>query len=246
MKADVRLARDAKKMGKMKDKYKGKRCFIIGNGPSLQMEDLDRLHKNKEYSFGSNRIYLAFSKTKWRPDFFAVSDRIVLANHANEISRVRTKHKFISNRAYFSTNYPKRSSAVIYNLTNKKHYPYCPDFSNDITESIADSYTVTYVMLQIAAYMGFGEIYLLGIDHNYAISKDNSGATIKKDVKSFFIENYHANKNMTPPNLDWGTTGFNKSEIYSRMHGFRIYNATRGGKLESFERVDFDKIDFKY
>jgi hypothetical protein len=35
---------------------------------------------------------------------------------------------------------------------------------------------------------------------------------------------------------------YRRTEEYSRGHGFRIYNATRGGALEIFERADFDKL----
>ena len=56
------------KLKKYKDIHKGKRCFIIGNGPSLQMSDLEILYKNKEICFGVNRIFLGFKDTEWRPD----------------------------------------------------------------------------------------------------------------------------------------------------------------------------------
>lgn len=29
---------------------------------------------------------------------------------------------------------------------------------------------------------------------------------------------------------------------YAETHGIKIYNATRGGELEVFERVDFDSL----
>ena len=32
------------------------------------------------------------------------------------------------------------------------------------------------------------------------------------------------------------------AEKYSREHGFRIFNATRGGFLEKFERVNLDDV----
>ena len=38
---------------------------------------------------------------------------------------------------------------------------------------------------------------------------------------------------------------FHCAENYSRNHNFRIYNATRGGKLEMFERVEFDSLFYK-
>ena len=43
------------KLNKLKDVGKGKRCFIIGNGPSLNIGDLEKL--NNEITFASNRIY---------------------------------------------------------------------------------------------------------------------------------------------------------------------------------------------
>ena len=60
------------KLKKYKDIHKGKRCFIIGNGPSLQMSDLEILYKNKEICFGVNRIFLGFNDTEWRPDYYVV------------------------------------------------------------------------------------------------------------------------------------------------------------------------------
>ena len=45
---------DAEYIRSLQNKYEGKRCFIIGNGPSLTPEDLDRI--KDEYSFASNRF----------------------------------------------------------------------------------------------------------------------------------------------------------------------------------------------
>ena len=125
-------------------------------------------------------------------------------------------------------------------LKSEYYEPNLPGFSEDITEGVFWGYTVTYdLALQIAAYMGFQEIYLIGIDHN------NVGAVT--DPGNHFIENYfdendrNVYKNVTA-NFKGMDRAYQKAEIYSRRHGFRIYNATRGGKLEVFERVDFEKL----
>lgn len=87
--------------------------------------------------------------------------------------------------------------------------------------------------------MGFSEIYLIGMDHN------NVGAVT--DPRNHFIENYFTQdeigsyKNITA-NFDGMELAYKKAEQFSRKHGFRIYNATRGGKLEVFERVNFDSL----
>ena len=57
----------------MKDRYKGKRCFITCTGPSLTIEDLEKLEG--EYAFGMNSICLIHDKTQWKPDFFGVQDK---------------------------------------------------------------------------------------------------------------------------------------------------------------------------
>lgn len=40
-------------------------------------------------------------------------------------------------------------------------------FSDDIVRGVYSGYTVAYDMIQIAVYMGFSEIYLIGADFNY-------------------------------------------------------------------------------
>ena len=36
--------------------------------------------------------------------------------------------------------------------------------------------------------------------------------------------------------------GYMCAKEYAERHEIKIYNATRGGKLEVFERVDFDSL----
>src|SRR5699024_7865108 len=61
--------------------HKGERCFIIGNGPSLRAEDLDKL-KN-EITFACNRINLIFDQTDWRPTYYCITDLALF--HSREI-----------------------------------------------------------------------------------------------------------------------------------------------------------------
>ena len=93
--------------------------------------------------------------------------------------------------------------------------------------------------LQIAAYMGFEEIYLLGMDHY------NVGSVV--DPRNHFSSDYFSDEEKAiyegvAADFDSMNLAYQKAETYSRKHGFRIYNATRGGRLEAFERVDFDGL----
>ena len=61
----------------LKDKYKGQAGFVIGNGPSLKIEDLTEIKKHGFVSIASNKIYLAFNETDWRPNFFTMADTLL-------------------------------------------------------------------------------------------------------------------------------------------------------------------------
>ena len=67
----------------LKDKHKGGRCVIVGNGPSLAIRDLDRL--KDEITVASNRIFLAFSETEWRPTYFTMCDVVVARENKDAI-----------------------------------------------------------------------------------------------------------------------------------------------------------------
>ena len=69
-----RLTKPDKRFSALKNKYKGRRCFIVGLGPSLTTADLDLLAKNGEYTFSMNRCYQLFDRTEWRPDCYFISD----------------------------------------------------------------------------------------------------------------------------------------------------------------------------
>ena len=87
--------------------------------------------------------------------------------------------------------------------------------------------------------MGFANIYLLGTDCTFSGNLHEKG--------NHFIDNYSEDS----PNCfnedstliyDMLVRDYEVAERYSRAHGFRIYNATRGGALEVFERGDFDRL----
>jgi hypothetical protein len=225
-----------KKLKSFKNIHKGKRCFIIGNGPSLKMEDLDKL-KN-EYTFAANKIYVAFEETDWRPTYYCIQDFRLIALEFEFIKqKVEAKVKFIAgNNPLLKKRFWK--GWIYFFLDTSRFYlrSRYPNFSEDISKRIFEGWTVTYANIQLAAYMGFKEIYLLGIDHNYSM---NSGS------KNHFSEKYMTGKmgkEHNLPHLEYSTPAYEAARQYAEHNAIKIYNATRGGKLEVFERVDFDTI----
>ena len=113
-------------------------------------------------------------------------------------------------------------------------------FSEDITDFIGGGGTSLYEIFQIAIYMGIKEFYLLGVDYSFNKEmKSNGEMIINKDIQS------HAKE------IDQGDGIYYVDDImkawlkiksYAENHNIKIYNATRGGKLEVFPRVDFDSL----
>ena len=69
-----------KKLSQFRNIHSGKRCFLIGNGPSLRASDLDTLHRAGEITFAFNRIYNIFDQTEWRPTYYISQDEKMLAD----------------------------------------------------------------------------------------------------------------------------------------------------------------------
>jgi hypothetical protein len=81
-----------KALKSFKNTHTGKRCFIIGNGPSLKAEDLEQL-KN-EITFAFNRIYYIFDQTSWRPTYYCAEDNKIILKSKVEIDELALDYKF--------------------------------------------------------------------------------------------------------------------------------------------------------
>ena len=233
--------KSVKYLKSVKDKHKGERCFIIGNGPSLTPEDLGML-KN-EITFSSNRIYNIFSKTDWRPTYYAIFDGLVASGEgvADGINSINCEMKFVRRQGYYKAFKPINAPVCYVKTYHSRKYLDAPEFSMDASKGIYTIGTVTYAMIQLAVHMGFKEIYLLGMDNRYAFSRLRDGSIVEnKNVTSHFAADTNQKAYAA---ATWEMdVGFEYSESFSKDNGFRIYNATRGGFLEAFERVDFDSI----
>ncbi len=230
-----RTSIEYRELARFKNKHKQKRCFIIGNGPSLRVEDLDMLNRNGEICFATNMIYKVLSKTEWRPQYYVVSDMAVLKKYGDQIKQLQLPCLFIGNRR---TGFWEGFENPRYHAFNDfrcldMDIPY---FSEDITRCIYSYYTVTYTCLQIAIYMGFEEIYLLGVDANY------SGYA--SDDNNHFIKDYYdsGDKQRIPVELEKHFRAYQVAKNWAEKHDIKIFNATRGGGLEVFERVDIEKL----
>lgn len=216
--------------------HKGKRCFIVATGPSLQISDLQKFKESGEICISMNRIYNLFDKTQWRPDYYVIEDQKMIEDLAEEISGLDLKYKFVNCKPESYWRLKKSNTSIKYNMIMQNCLTDNIAFSKNVEHCVYNGYTVTYVCLQLALYMGFSEIYLVGVDFNYSkdiYAESNHFKGYQKRYKDI---------RLNPIMPDKMLRAFNKAREVADSMGVKIYNATRGGKLEVFERRNLDEI----
>lgn len=218
-----------------RDRHKGQRCFIIGNGPSLNRTDLSLLRN--EITFGLNRIYLLFDEIGFTTTYHVVVNKLVIDQTAEEIANLSIP-SFVSWDARNLIEF--RPDTIFLRHVNK----YGPRFFNDITEGIWEGATVTYVAMQIAYYMGFEKVILIGVDHNFATQgKPHTTVVSPGDDPNHFSSHYFGKGfRWQLPDLETSELAYRLADYQFRMSGREIVDATIGGKLEVFPKVDYDTL----
>ena len=237
------------RLAKLKNCHSGKRAFVIGSGPSLKIEDLDSL-KN-EITFACNKIYLAFSQTSWRPTYCSVIDRIVARNNSEEIKNMGAIKIFSRTvKSYF-----KDSRDIIWLRDLKtplREGRSKYQFSTNLRKGTFGGYTVLYTLLQIAFYMGIREIYIIGLDFDFKVSKQTDQRTPageillkNRDEQNHFHPEYRKPGELwTIPRLDIQYQAFQTAKHTFEKAGGKIFNASRRTKLDVFPHVHFDDIKY--
>ena len=242
-KNDYACSENPAKIRLLHNSESGKRCVIVGNGPSLTTHDLDLLYARKELCFGMNHIYDLFSCTKWRPNYYICYDR----------DFIRSEYKAL-------LNLPVEKILIEYSKAPKKKiqkknvYYYISDYvfnksrgkaitshvCTDLSQNASFVTNTTHLCIEFAIYMGFKEIILIGVDHDYSFGYGKNHAKGIKEGKQNDENHYHN------CDLEVSVQKYLQYKEYADCNGIRILNATKGGKLEVFERADLEKILASY
>lgn len=245
-KAGAKRNKNYNKLLKYKNKHVGERCFLIGNGPSLKADDLELL--KGEICFGCNMIHKIYDKTSWRPKYLCAIDKELIYHLYEEFDRNFPYPLFVNKASYDKmTKFPKNISYVQNVSANDYKIR-----GNMLAYYIPSKATVMSFMLELAMFMGFKEIYLVGVD-----------CTSTFTGKGHFIQNY-MNKvdidkeyekircrlkleTITAEDISQyyykvSVSAYSTIEEYAKKKGIKIYNATRGGALEKFERRSIEDV----
>ncbi len=230
---DPQYQASIKRILALKDKHKGERCFIIGNGPSLNKTDLTLLRN--EVTFGSNRIYLLFDEIGFSTTYFLSVNRLVIEQCAHDIESLACP-KFIGWHARDLISFTKD---MMFLLSRPEMA-----FHSDITGGVVEGATVTYVAMQIAYYLGFDKVILVGVDHSFTTQgKPHASVTSQGDDPNHFHPQYFGKGfRWQLPDLEASEQAYIMAKEHFEKTGREILDATIGGKLRVFPKVDYRSL----
>ena len=253
--------REVKKNIRFRNKYCGKRCFIVGNGPSLNKKDLSFL--GDEYVFTVNQMMRDKRYAMLKSNFHIIADPLYfnldLSNqyHKKTIELIR-KIESEDNRpeCFFPIQAKEFIEKLKLKLKINYFYAGCDMYEGynnqiDFSKSVPGFHTVAQYALMLAIYCGFNEIYLIGCDMTgYREVEEKAYGNYDEDKHC-----YHLTEDEKKNVLHKGRTceeyfngfahmfsDYRRLAEYAKKRNIRLMNATEGGVLDSLPRIKYESL----
>lgn len=239
-----------RRMWRWRNRYAGRRCFILGNGPSLAQTDVWPLRR--EITIGLNAVYKLFEEWGFKTTYLLLEDIEQTELRGPDLPFVRglTKLAALYNAYAFAAD--RETFFFNARLGNPQYWrDMAPRFSRDFADIVYLGSTVTYIALQLAHYLGCGPVYLVGVDHDYGELAERfpPGKITITEENAAMVRTCHFNAGyyevgdvIGVPDVKRQNEAYAEARRVFEEDGRRVYNATLGGKLEAFERVDYGTL----
>jgi len=237
-----------------KNKHMGRRCFVIGNGPSLNKQDLSLL--SNEITIVMNHFYKHPIVEKWQPNYYCHADPNAFNGSKESENLYQNLRQKIHSSKYLVPVYAKNiiENQKLLPVDQTYYAAFRGTLSNglnyniDLTESIPGVQSVSQLAIMWSLYMGCSPIYLIGLDHD--LLSHASYSVFKHFYKEVDIDDYSKEKRVPRKNyykdnleaiLDlW--KGYETILKIIANKNISIINATEGGFLDVFERREYKSI----
>jgi hypothetical protein len=234
-----------------RDRNKGQRCFIMANGPSLKDMDLSMLRD--EVTIGVNGIYKLFDEWGFSTDYLLFEDTEQTELRGPEIHTVEGPVKMAAVYNAYCIEKPGEDMLFINVRRADKYYweTMGVRFSDDFSNIVYLGSTITYIAMQLAFHLGCDPVYVIGLDHNYGelSSLFPPGKITITEENIDLVRQCHFSKNyykigdkIGVPNVLLQEEAYEKARETYELHGRQLLNATKGGCLEIFDRVNFESL----
>lgn len=232
------LPHNADTLLELSGRHRGCPCVIVGNGPSVQIGDLERL--GSTVTFGCNKLFLAYDKTSFRPTYTVVADNQVIEDFGAEIAAKSESVPIFAIPESVQVSLPTNAVKI-------RQIAY-PRGKNVVHETplwgLSSIGSVVIVAIQLAYFMGCQPIFLYGIDHSFRVVVDDNAKDIWRRATNdgnHFIENYRQGRAWAPPDYGLLDAGFLNCQQFLAQKGREVINLSRETKLTSIRRASFDE-----
>lgn len=235
----------------LRNSGKGRRCFVLGNGPSLI--DMDTAFLKDELTIGTNGLYKSFPELGFTTDYLLFEDIFQTEQHGPDLHRIVGPQKIAALHTAHAIGKVDASDLLFMNarLVNEAYLEQGPFFSRDFSEIAYLSGTITYVALQFAYHLGCEEVYLLGVDFDYGPLEEHfpPGKLVIDEGNIDLVRKAHLNNRyyqigdvIGVPDRQLQARGYHLAREAFESSGRKIRNASPAGKLEIFDRVRLEDV----
>lgn len=226
------------RLAALRGAHKGKRAFILGNGPSLSRMDLSPL--KHEFTFGLNRIYLMFPSLGFQTSCLVSVNDLVIEQCVREMQALSVPRFFSWRARRFVAPGSRGADLPTFLYTTYES----PKFALDARARLWEGATVTYVALQLAFHLGFQQVVLIGVDH-YFTTQGQANKTIVSDGEdpNHFSPGYFGKGfRWQLPDLETSEIAYGMARAAYRRAGREVIDATAGGQLTIFPKADYNSL----
>lgn len=228
-----------------KDKHKGVRAFLVGTGPSLKYTDMEKLIGEVNFSLNNISDYWTelYPNTRWRPKYYYNSTKSAIKYDGWR----RKANLAVDNceAAFLSVQSPVKDAENVMRfefraIGCKECGEPIPRFSIKPNQVVLHYRMSMWGMAQMAVYMGCNPIYFVGCDIGWKAADEVS------DDHNHFKDTYAGDFTWSPyfarrENFYHHEAHRYLSGMFEKV-GVEAYNATIGGELEEYPRVEFDSL----
>ncbi|MGF1448119.1 MAG: hypothetical protein ACFB20_01735 [Opitutales bacterium] len=223
------------------NRHAGQRAFVLGNGPSLCVEDIERIQN--DITFASNKIFLIYKKTAWRPSYLTCCDVLVARNIREELLAQEGSERLFAGG--ISEQFRPGDAVTFSNWPSKEG-----EAEWNPIQGFRAGHSVVVFGIKLAWWMGVREVYLLGIDFSFKVPEKRTGEKVfgndvvvsSGEVNHFDPDYRPSGEDWTVPQLEEQRDDFAHCREFVEARGGTLINASRQTKLDVLERRSLDEV----
>jgi hypothetical protein len=229
--------------------HKGRRCFIIGNGPSIKDQDLSPLANEITLVTNSFHVHPIIGDS-WQPTYYFLSDPMYFDGSVDCSAEFASINSRITSAPFFVPSYAHNFLTESNSLPAERTYYVAvgavrPDSREvpDLTSVTLGVQTVVQLAMMAAMFMGCSPMYLIGCDHDWLAQR----------AEDHFYNNSEVQTETEAQSYPWTYASLMGAvtimwEVYLVLKNIadaadiEIINCTHGGFLDVFKRARYEDV----